>query len=117
MKTLLLCLVALAANVHAHTNHSFPAHFKFGAATASYQIEGAWNHAGEFTAKFYILVFHMHGTIHIGTRAIVEKQKKKKSQFVTHEIRVLCHLLNPKPEESSTRPYLYNIYEQKKKKK
>jgi hypothetical protein len=81
MKTLLLSLVALAATVHGHTNHSFPADFKFGAATASYQIEGAWNHAGEFTAKFCILVSHMHGTIHIGTRAIVEKQKK--SRFVT----------------------------------
>ncbi|PNF16841.1 Myrosinase 1 [Cryptotermes secundus] len=47
MKKYLLSLVALVANVRGHTNHSFPANFIFGAATASYQVEGAWNHEGK----------------------------------------------------------------------
>jgi hypothetical protein len=51
MKSLVISFAALIVTAHGHTNHSFPADFLFGAATASYQIEGAWNLEGEFSSR------------------------------------------------------------------
>ncbi|KAJ8924115.1 hypothetical protein NQ315_006897 [Exocentrus adspersus] len=39
--------VLFLRNTNALSNHTFPTWFKFGAATASYQVEGAWNEDGK----------------------------------------------------------------------
>jgi hypothetical protein len=61
MDRLVISFAALLATVHGHTNHSFPADFIFGAATASYQIEGAWNHEGQCPCNICVV---SHGTVH-----------------------------------------------------
>ncbi|CAH0561316.1 unnamed protein product [Brassicogethes aeneus] len=42
-----MCYILLVSLTAAVSNKSFPAKFKFGTATASYQIEGAWNEDGK----------------------------------------------------------------------
>ena len=45
----LLFLTATRAEASVAENRTFPPGFLFGCATASYQIEGAWNESGEWT--------------------------------------------------------------------
>jgi hypothetical protein len=78
MKSLFFSFAALIATTQSLTNHTFPPDFIFGAATASYQIEGAWNHEGESIIKTCI-VSHIYGRNHIDlkltpwSRVLVEK--------------------------------------------
>jgi hypothetical protein len=48
MRTIFLCFVAMTMATDETKTYTFPKDFMFGAATASYQIEGAWNYSGEF---------------------------------------------------------------------
>ncbi|KAG5872459.1 hypothetical protein JTB14_024040 [Gonioctena quinquepunctata] len=45
--SVLVCCFYIFRDVHSLSDHKFPKHFKFGAATASYQVEGAWNEDGK----------------------------------------------------------------------
>jgi hypothetical protein len=51
MRTLFLIIGAMTVATHGTRNYTFPAGFMFGAATASYQIEGAWNYSGKFSCN------------------------------------------------------------------
>jgi hypothetical protein len=48
MRILILSFTALTVATPGAKNYEFPADFMFGAATASYQIEGAWDYDGEY---------------------------------------------------------------------
>jgi hypothetical protein len=47
LAAVLLALSVTLESVLCGTNYSFPPDFLFGAATASYQVEGAWNVDGK----------------------------------------------------------------------
>jgi hypothetical protein len=57
------CLVLVAAVCGSRvprdfSNYVFPDGFKLGVATASYQVEGAWNEDGKFTNSCWLSILH-----------------------------------------------------------